>query len=133
VAPLVVAVLETMWGSVNGRAPRAFHINPHNYSGRRLYKFVGSGARLLVTNACRELVNSARRHGKPDSQWLAANLRRLEPIRVLLVCGKVAQKAFKDSGHPTNARVFYLAHPAARNWTKAKLRETERRVQQALS
>jgi len=127
----IVAVLETMWGYRSGRAPRWFRINPQNASGRRLYKLIGeeNSHRLLVTNACRELVTSAKRHGKPDPDWLLENLIRLDP-HLILVCGNVAQKAYKACGYVPlrKSRVLHIAHPAARNWTKKRLREVQRRI-----
>lgn len=144
----IVAVLETMWGDREGRAPRYFKINPHNKSGKRLYKFVGpeNAHRLVVTNCCRELVTSANHHGKPDAKWLHENLTRLNPS-IILVCGAVARKTFRESGYALSDKnidfeyfssldvdgrtVFWLLHPAARTWTKKQLRETERRIQKA--
>jgi hypothetical protein len=131
----IVAVLETMWGEREGRAPRWFKINPNNHSGRRLYKFVGSEnkSRLVVTNACRELVISPTHHGKPDPEWLGENLRRLNPS-VILICGNVAKETF-DKACPMiwdgDAKVIYMPHPAARTWTKTRLREMEKRIQKA--
>lgn len=132
----IVAVLDTMWGDRAGRAPRHFKINPYNHSGKRLYRLVGerNAHRLLVTNACRELVVNANQHGKPDPEWLADNLRRLNPA-LILVCGSIAQRTFERSGfiherHPYG--VLYIHHPAARCWTKKLLREVEREIQKAI-
>jgi hypothetical protein len=140
-----VAILETMWdwrqmtsGAGYTEAPRYFRINPDNFSGRRLYKLVGTDAKLLVTNACRELVSGPEKHGKGDPVWLGENLRILDglgqlpdgtapsTIQLLLVCGKVAQATYKACGYqPKEARVFELPHPAARFvWTTAKIEET---------
>lgn len=139
----IVAVLETMWGDRNGRAPRYFKINPHNLSGKRLYRFVGqqNASRLYVTNACPQLVNAAHKHGKPDPVWLLDNLKRLKPA-VILLCGKVAQRTFEQANGLRaiaswddgvgKVLVMYMMHPAARTWTKAKLLETERQVQRSL-
>jgi hypothetical protein len=126
----IVAVLETMWGYRTGRAPRYFKINPLNASGRRLYKLVGeqNKERLLLTNVCRELVTKAKHHGKPDPDWLAENLIRLDPD-IILVCGRVAQKTFKECGYVPLRKPIYMLHPAARNWTKARLREVQRKIQ----
>lgn len=137
-----VAILETMWdwrGMTSGAGYREavpfFTINSENYSGRRLYKLVGPGYSLLVTNACRLLANSAREHGKGDPVWLRENLAAIEalgaPIEVLLVCGKVAQKTFWASGYVTKgARIIEMPHPAARAyWTKAKIEETAQMIQ----
>ena len=151
----VVAILETMWdwrGMTTGagyrQAPRYFRINPDNYSGKRLYKLVGPKARLLVTNACPELASSAKGHGKADPNWLAENLAFLDGrgweatddapaqpdarwcIDVSLVCGKVAQAAYKDSGYvPRKARVLEIPHPAARTWSRAKINAVAEKIQ----
>ena len=131
----VVAILETMWGERAGRAPRYFKINPYNCSGRRLYKLIGPGHNLLVTNACRELVTSANKHGKPDAGWLLDNLMRLQPD-LILVCGKVAQKTFEETGYngheASKSEALYIAHPAARNWTSKRLKETQKQIQKQI-
>lgn len=145
----VVAILETMWDwrgmtSASGyrQAVPFFRINPKNYSGRRLYRLVGPDARLLVTNACRDLVSAANRHGKPDPQWLRENLMTLDGsgerraegrIDVLLVCGKVAQETYDKCGYePTSACVFKIPHPAARtHWTAAVIESTAAEIQSA--
>lgn len=144
-----VAVLETMWdwrrmtsGAGYSEAPRYFRINPNNYSGKRLYKLVGPNSKLLVTNACRELVSGPQYHGKGDPNWLGENLRILdgitptegaEPasIEVLLVCGKVAQDTYRKCGYvPTEARVIEIPHPAARTfWTRGKILEISKNIQ----
>jgi len=152
----VVAILETMWDwramtSSAGytEAPRYFRIHRENYSGRRLYKLVGPNAKLLVTNACRELASGPEKHGRPDPIWLGENLRIIDgvggtlpgggivpdrewpPIDVLLVCGGVAQKTYKACGYtPRAARVIEIPHPAARMvWTKQFIENTARRIQ----
>lgn len=141
----VVAILETMWdwrqqtSSVGyTEAPRFFRINPENFSGRRLYKLCGPDAQLLVTNACRELVSNAKQHGKPDPAWLAENLAEIEvnhpkaaAIDILLVCGKVAQKTFKECGYEIkNGRIIEIPHPAARQvWKREFLEQTARNIQ----
>jgi hypothetical protein len=125
---LVVAVLDTMWGERNGRAPRWFPINPQNHSGRRLYKLVGA-CELLVTNACPQLVNHATRHGKPDPKWLAENLARLEPA-LILACGNVAQRTLKESGF--RGRTVKIPHPAARIWTKKRVQRTARKIKRLM-
>lgn len=119
----VVAVLETMWGDTAGEAARWFTISRFNHSGKRLYSLVGD-AFLLVTNSCRELVTSASQHGKPDPEWLGDNLAQMERHRhidVLLVCGKVAQKTYNNTGlwwQPGDTRIIEMPHPAARYiWT----------------
>jgi hypothetical protein len=129
-----VAVLDTMWdwraqtsGAGHSQAVPFFRINPDNHSGRRLYRLVGPGAQLLVTNACRELASHSRQHGRPDPAWLAANLAEIElrredsvPIDLLLVCGNVAKATFATCGYkPVRAKVMEIMHPAARTWTAA--------------
>jgi hypothetical protein len=114
----VVALLDSMWGARTGTAPRAFRINSYNFSGRRLYRLVGLGADLWVTNSCKELQTHATRHGTPDPAWVAENLRWLEPCALLLVCGRVAQQAYRQSGYAAKSQVLEIAHPAARTWTK---------------
>ena len=127
----VVAILDTMWDwrtatSEAGykEAPRYFHINPENHSGRRLYKLIGKDSLLLVTNVCRELVNSAGVHGKPDPLWLSENLSIIDrhplgQIQLLLVCGTVAQKTYRLAEYrPPTAHVMEIAHPAARSWSR---------------
>lgn len=146
----VVAILETMWdwrGMTSGagyrEAPRFFRINPQNYSGKRLYKLVGPEAKLLVTNACRELVCGPQHHGKGDPAWLRENLTLIETgarlsewparrrIDVLLVCGKVAQRTFQSCGYrPTQARIIEMPHPAARSfWTRETITQMSLRIQ----
>lgn len=129
----IIAVLDSMWdwramtsGAGYREAPRHFRINPDNFSGARLYRIAGKDTDLLVTNSCRELCGSASQHGTPDSAWLAENLRLLEPFDVLLVCGKVAQATYRDSGYAPQARVLEMPHPAARMWTHAMLNDAGR-------
>lgn len=139
----VVAILETMWdwrGATSGagyrEAPRYFRINRENFSGRRLYKLIGPDAKLLVTDACRELVRSAKEHGTPDPAWLEENLRILDigGIDVLLVCGKVAQQTFAACGYkPRAATVLEIPHPAARRvWSREFIDNTTARITAAL-
>ncbi len=129
----VIAVLETMWdwrsmtsNAGYQEAPRYFRINPDNHSGRRLYRLIGIGHELWVTNACRELVRSASDHGRPDPAWLHENLTMLigqfQP-RLILVCGKVAQETFSRCSYilPATTTTLHIAHPAARSWTIANL------------
>ena len=160
----VVAVLETMWDwrsqtseAGYNQAPRYFRINPQNFSGRRLYKLIGSESKLLVTNACRELVTGPEHHGKPDPQWLAENLSILDgqlerlpqhvrenevsplireglkfpAIQVLLVCGRIAQWTYRNCGfEPQEARVVEIPHPAARTvWTRDYIDKTIKSIQ----
>jgi hypothetical protein len=132
----IVAVLESMWdwrqmtsGAGYREAPRSFRINPDNFSGKRLYRIVGSGANLLVTNSCRELCASANHHGIPDPGWLRENLEILEPFAVLLVCGKVAQATYARSGFRFSQKLE-IPHPAARMWTHAMLDAATRNVRE---
>lgn len=129
----VVAILDSMWdwnGATSAagyrEAPRSFSINPNNFSGKRLYRIVGS-ASLLVTNSCRELCRSASDHGTPDPDWLRENLIRLTPFGVLLVCGKVAQATYDRTGHQFH-NTLRIPHPAARMWTHAMLDDATARV-----
>ncbi|HEX8224457.1 MAG TPA: hypothetical protein VF605_11635 [Allosphingosinicella sp.] len=134
----IVAVLESMWdwrqmtsGAGYKEAPRSFRINPDNYSGKRLYRIVGRGADLLVTNACRELCGSASHHGTPDPAWLRENLELLAPFSLLLVCGKVAQATYASSGYEFGPKID-MPHPAARMWTNAMIEAVAARVHEAL-
>jgi hypothetical protein len=132
----IVAVLETMWGerpANPGKAPRVFRINPYNFTGRRLYRFIGPehANNLYVTNCCKELVCNARQHGKPDVEWLKSNLLWLQP-EVILICGEIARKTFQRTGFAQGKHI-YLPHPAARMWTKEMLKETEIRIRRALA
>lgn len=124
----VVAILETAWGG--DRELRYFKINRDNHSGRRL---VGD-ASLMVTNACREMVASATQHGTPDPAWLRENLAIMERHRhidVLLVCGKVAQKTYAQTGHVAGVtRIIQMPHPAARQgWTKESIAAYQAQIQ----
>jgi hypothetical protein len=137
-SPTVVAVLDSMWdwrqmtsGAGYKEAPRSFRINPQNFSGRRLYRIVGPKANLLVTNSCRALCGSASHHGTPDAAWLRENLEILAPFELLLVCGKVAQATYAQSGYQF-ARKLELPHPAARMWTNATLDEATEKVSSLL-
>lgn len=157
----VVAILETMWDwrtqtSSAGytEAPRYFKINAKNHTGARLYKLIGPDARLYVTNACRELVSGPQHHGTPNPEWLAENLQLLDGTKtqellpnitpwevdgiadrgrmdLLLICGKVAQKTFRECGYvPRIARVIEIPHPAARAyWTREVIARTARAIQ----
>lgn len=135
----IIAVLESMWdwrqmtsGAGYKEAPRAFQINPKNYSGKRLHRIVGASGRLLVTNACRELVASAAHHGKPDPMWLRGNLEYLEPFDVLLVCGKIAQATYARTCYRF-PKTLLIPHPAARMWTNEMIEETARQVRELVS
>lgn len=131
----VVALLESMWdwrsmtsGAGYQDAPRHFRISPDNHSGRRLYKLIGEGCDLLVTNSCRELMPSPNHHGKPDPSYVHENLTMLQPFGLLLVCGKVAQSTFKESGY-ISINIIEMPHPAARMWTKQMIADVQGRIQ----
>lgn len=117
------------------QAPRYYVINEQNLTGSRLYKWCGERYQLMVTNACPELVKSAKHRGKPDRKWLSENLRQLhertksKQFDLLLVCGKVAQDTYNpfDAG---KARIIELPHPAARMWTRNALALVGRVIQQ---
>jgi len=128
-----VAILETMWDwlSMTSRAgykqaPRYFHINPDNHTGKRLYYFLDDKYSLLVTNVCRELVSGPNEHGKPNKVWLRNNLKRLMPIDLLLVCGNPAKETFAKvrSRFEDIPKIVTMPHPAARMWSKDKLKIT---------
>ncbi len=133
--PIAVAVLQEIydWRGMTSsagyvrQAPRHFEINPYNFTGRRIYQWLGHYD-LLVTNACPQLVSSARGRGTPDKVWLSANLKELQPFELLLVCGSVAASTYsiKDAG---NARVIELPHPAARMWDRNLLDRVKEIVQ----
>lgn len=132
----VVAILQVMWdwnsmtsdaGYVE-QAPSYYRINPDNRTGSRLYAWLGKKGEyyndLLVTNACPELVTSAKGRGKPDKKWLEENLRELWPFDTLLVCGRVAQETFAEV--PWNmiersCRIVETPHPVARMWSNRSL------------
>lgn len=126
-----IAVLDTMWGAT-GRAPKCFFINPHNASGRRLYKLTQARpSDLIVVNSCREQVGHANAHGTPDPEWLLASLRSVPDLYrsgVLLVCGKVAQKTFDQIAEHWRGRVICMPHPAARTWTKQQIADMQRHI-----
>lgn len=126
----VIALLDSMWNwrGMTANAPRHFRIDPDNHSGRRLYKLIGTGCDLLVTNSCRELMPSANHHGKPDPAWVRENLELLQPFDLLLVCGKVAQATYKASGYITLG-VIIMPHPAARMWTKQMIAEYSEKIE----
>lgn len=126
----IVVVLEVMWGMPGDPPRRWFRINPYNHSGRRLINIIGRSD-FIVTNACPDVVYSAKGRGKPDADWLARNLAALKPD-VLLVCGRVAHTTFKYSMVPSSTEVIALPHPAARNWSKAKIVQAQRVIQKAI-
>lgn len=138
---LAVAILEVMWdwrsmtsdaGYVE-RAPGYFRINQDNLTGGRIYDWLGPRGEyyddLLVTNACPELVSSARGRGTPDPKWLRENLRELWPFSLLLICGRVAQNTFQLNMIPDGlysqskgrCRIVEVPHPAARVWSRKSL------------
>lgn len=129
----VVAILEVMWdwraktssAGYAERAPEYYIINHENLTGSRLYAWLGKQGEhfdeLLVTNACPELVSSASQRGTPDPNWLAANMKSLEPYDLLLVCGRVAQETYRIPNRATGARIIELPHPAARMWSTKSL------------
>lgn len=98
------------------RAPRFFDINPNNHTGRWLHKWLRGFDEFKVTNACPQLVSSAKGRGKPCKEWVRENLQLLSPFDVLLVCGKVAQETYSRLS-AGNARVIEMPHPAARFWS----------------
>lgn len=115
------------------RAPEYFRINGDNFTGRRLYDWIGHYD-MLVTNACPELVTSAKGRGKPDVVWLHNNLADLQPYELLLVCGKVAQATYSQptSWYQRGAeRVVYCPHPAARAWTYEGLKFCKRLIRES--
>ena len=52
---------------------------------------------------------------------MGENLKRLEPYALLLVCGRVAQRAYRESGYSGVGRVLEIDHPAARTWTNGAM------------
>lgn len=133
----VAVVLDTMWGWCGRepeQAPRWYRINPENHSGKRLYKLTGLGMReLLVTNICREVVSNPNQYGKPDKVWLRENLGLMD-CSVLLVCGTRARDTFEQLNRvPVEVgRILKISHPAARNWTTAKLDEVSKLIKDAI-
>lgn len=130
---LCVAVLDTMWGNVDRQiSPRYFRINPLNRSGKRLLWLLGGEYKLLITNACKELVSNPNKHGKPDPVWLEENLIQLRAkgkIDLLLICGNTAKRTFLQVADNVGAwdmeslaeHVLYIPHPASRTWTRKAL------------
>lgn len=149
----VLAVLEVMWDwrAMTSRAgydnisPRHYRINPDNHTGRRLYSWLDINPyarvrdtenRLLVTNACADLVGSASERGTPDPEWLWENITVAHDyygfghIDLLLVCGRVAQNTLIEVGgfaswidwlEGNGTRAVFVPHPAARLWSKKSL------------
>ncbi len=135
----VVAILDTMYnpGCEGRRAPRWFTISRDNHSGKRLYKLTGDKAELLVTNSCPRMGADANSHGTPDPHWLRESLDKIDEIkiiRVILVCGKVAQKTYRESKFyaTPDMSVIEILHPAARTWTKQSIKDTQELIRYAL-
>lgn len=136
-----VAILDVMWdwGSMTSSsgyteiAPTYYRINPNNHTGSRLYWFLGGRGKvvddLLVTNACKELVCSAKERGTPDKKWLRENLAELWPFDLLLVCGKVAQATYEQKSALHPCRIIEMPHPAARTWNTASLVKCQQFIQ----
>jgi hypothetical protein len=124
-----VVVLEVMWGLPGDPRRRWFDINPLNHSGKRLIKLIGH-TNFIVTNACPDVVWSARGRGTPDKKWLEANLRALDPD-LLLVCGRVAGETFERHMVRGDTQVLRLPHPAARTWSKESIARTQRKIRKA--
>lgn len=132
---IFLALLDTMWGA-DGDAPHWFSINPHNHSGRRLYRLTGADE-VWVSNACPRSVSRATQHGTPDPEWVYRSFRLIAErwrSAPLLVCGTVAQETYLASVGLYGKRngklgvhrgaVLYLPHPAARSWTRSTLDAT---------
>lgn len=113
------------------RAPGFYHINPQNLTGSRLYRWLdrpqgalgGPFGRLYVTNACPELVTSAKGRGTPDVAWLSKNIQDIRStydVGLIIVCGKVAQNTY-NLRDTVGARVVEVPHPAARMWSNKSL------------
>jgi hypothetical protein len=124
-----LAVLDTMWGD-HDQAPSWFPINPMNLTGKRLYRLTKSKfPEVWVTNACRECVSHADKHGKPDTEWLLNNLNMIPNTLIktpLLICGGTAQKTYAKIVDPViyHKRLeVFMPHPAYRKWTNEKLND----------
>lgn len=141
----VVAILEVMWdwrsmtssAGYEERAPGYYRINPDNFTGSRLYDWLGTEGQyyddLLVTNACPQLVCSPTQRGTPDKTWLRDNIKELLPFELLLVCGRVAQRTYEQGWIPRDIRIIELPHPAARVWTRESLAFAKRLIQEGKS
>jgi hypothetical protein len=148
----IVALLDTYWGGEEhaGKiAPRYFRINRNNHSGRNLYRLLGSHS-LLVSDCCRLIALSAKHHGAPEADWVSENLGILAQsgrMDLLLVCGKVAQKTFREiASIPSGStdgqsyisgigilRFYMIDHPAARNWSIEKFERTKTHIERLLN
>lgn len=122
-----VVILEVAWGY----GGRWFRINPHNFSGRRLYQIFGAH-RFLVTNACPDVVGDASGRGSPSPEHLRGVLGVLRP-RFVLVCGAVADRTFAPDMVDAECTVMRAAHPAARSWTKLALEQLRTDVHAAIA
>lgn len=126
-----LAVLETMWGDDWTTAPKAFRISEYNHTGKRLYWFLGHDS-LLVTNACKEYVPTARDHGTPNKNWLESNLNEFNTKykpEMILFCGKVVKDLVDQINFETDARIVYIPHPANRIWNRQALDACQRLLQ----
>lgn len=126
----IIVVLAVQWGYPGDKPLRWFQISDLNHSGKRLIKLIGHNY-FYVTNARSDIVYRASDQGTPDWTWLACNLKALNPD-VILVCGSVAQATFHRNMVHKGAHVIELPHPAARNWTKAKIESARRRIARVL-
>ena len=99
-----------------------------------LSPFESPDVELIVTNACHDHVGSPSDHGTPDPAWLRENLTLLEPFKVVLLCGRVAETAYTASGYllPSASRLIRMPHPAARFWTTGMVATYARLIQDAL-
>lgn len=127
-----LVILDTMWGHCSKKADQWFPINDRNFSGNRLYKLTGSRfPEVWVTNACRMMTTHATLHGDPSIEWLNNNLEMLPAYAKklpLLVCGKVAKKVFKQVTYEHQGPILKIMHPAARTWTKRKIKLTQNKI-----
>lgn len=138
---MFLAILDTMWGNA-GDAPHWFDINPHNVSGRRLYKLTGATSETLhVTNACPQQTDAAHKHGTPSAAWLRESFGQI-PARwrtgTLLVCGAVAQRTYDEmmnAGRPRFSHrgpVVRMPHPAARMWSRSMMAKIEKEIRSTI-
>ncbi len=128
----IVAVLEVMWGwcGLESAETQWFSINPDNFTGKRLYKMIGEKHDLLVTNACKECVETASGKGIPDPVWLRDNVAQLKTLfkpDLILICGKVPLNTWKLADISLyHERVIVMPHPAARSWTNERMYDVNR-------
>lgn len=138
--PRAIAVLQEMydWHGVTSaagytQAPKYFRINPKNLTGSRLYWLLGPTVKLLCTDACPQLVRSARERGVPDSEWLHTNLIEMTAFpdtQLVLVCGRVAIATYRQASIPHGVRIVEMPHPAARTWNRRSLDYARRVIQE---